>query len=132
MLSSAFSEQPAFVCSLPYHKLPKHQLRTIVSLQNYFRQMLQQSLKIRVFNAIPGHRVMPMPKRNSTFRNGKNILFIKKVGKLKEICETTTKEEMPPEKFLNKFPHKKLSDEQVSVLCNWVKTESQNLVKGLR
>ena len=70
-------------------------------------------------------------KKELNFSEWDKYSVIKKVGKLKEICETTSKEEMPPQKFLNKFPQKKLSDEQVSVLCNWVKTESQNLVKGL-
>jgi len=51
-----------------------------------------------------------------------------KVGKLNDICEIISKGKMPPEKYLNRFPEKKLTDAQVKILCTWTKKEA-TLVK---
>ncbi|MEN8187911.1 MAG: heme-binding domain-containing protein [Bacteroidota bacterium] len=43
----------------------------------------------------------------------------KVIGKLTEITEVVSENEMPPEKFLNKYPEKALTEEQKSILINW-------------
>jgi len=48
---------------------------------------------------------------------------------LKEINDTLEKNEMPPEKFLEKFPDKKLSDVDKKTLMDWVNSETQALKK---
>ncbi len=70
-------------------------------------------------------------KKGLNFSEWKKYSVIKKVGKLKKVCETITEDEMPPEKFLERFPHKKLTDEQVKLLCKWVKEESEKIVKNM-
>ena len=70
-------------------------------------------------------------KKELNFTKWENLSVIKKVGKLKEIREAVSEEEMPPKKYIAKFPHKKLSEDDVKILVDWVKTESESLVKGL-
>ena len=48
---------------------------------------------------------------------------IKKLSKLKEIKETVVEEEMPPQRFLKKYPDKKLSEKETQILMDWVKKE---------
>ncbi|HRX11226.1 MAG TPA: heme-binding domain-containing protein, partial [Draconibacterium sp.] len=43
----------------------------------------------------------------------------KMIHALKEINEVVEKNEMPPEKFLERFPDKKLTDDEKKILMNW-------------
>jgi hypothetical protein len=52
----------------------------------------------------------------------------KKVGKLDEICEVVKENEMPPEKYLEKHPDKKLTQEQIALVCAWVDEEAEKLM----
>lgn len=53
----------------------------------------------------------------------------KKIHKLDEISEEVREKEMPPEKFLQHFPDKKLSDEQIEVIIKWAKAEGEKLMQ---
>ncbi len=48
---------------------------------------------------------------------------------LKEIGETLEENEMPPAKFLEKYPEKKLTDAEKKVLLDWANSESKSLYK---
>jgi cytochrome c553 len=48
---------------------------------------------------------------------------------LGEIAETVEENEMPPEKFLEKFPDKKLTDAEKKILIDWAKNEGKALMK---
>jgi len=48
---------------------------------------------------------------------------------LKEINKTLEENEMPPEKFLAKFPEKKLTDDEKKILMDWTKSETKSLKK---
>lgn len=48
---------------------------------------------------------------------------------LKEIGETIEENEMPPAKFLEKFPDKKLTDTEKKVLLDWAKSEAKAIMK---
>ncbi|HPE55838.1 MAG TPA: heme-binding domain-containing protein [Bacteroidales bacterium] len=50
------------------------------------------------------------------------------VAKLDDIHEVVEKGEMPPEKFLEKFPDKALTDEEATILKNWAKSASDELM----
>ncbi len=52
----------------------------------------------------------------------------KMIGALNEIGETIKGDEMPPEKFLERFPDKKLSAEEKKILMDWAKKEAKTLV----
>lgn len=51
------------------------------------------------------------------------------VAKLGDISEMVGKGEMPPEKFLEKFPDKALSEEQAKTLKDWADNAAEELLK---
>jgi uncharacterized membrane protein len=53
----------------------------------------------------------------------------KMIHALKEIAETVEESEMPPAKFLEKFPDKKLTDAEKKTLMDWANNEAKSLMK---
>jgi hypothetical protein len=53
----------------------------------------------------------------------------KMIHALREINEVVEENEMPPEKFLAKYPDKKLSEEDKKVLMEWAKSEAKALME---
>lgn len=53
----------------------------------------------------------------------------KMIHALKEIGETVEENEMPPAKFLEKNPDKKLTDAEKKILLDWAKNEGKALMK---
>jgi cytochrome c551/c552 len=53
----------------------------------------------------------------------------KKIHALREIGKVLEDNEMPPEKFLNKYPEKKLSDADKKVLMDWAAAEAKAQMK---
>lgn len=53
----------------------------------------------------------------------------KMIHALREIAETVEEGEMPPAKFLEKFPDKKLTDAEKKKLMDWAKNEAKSLMK---
>lgn len=64
------------------------------------------------------------------FKKLDGLSTIKKIGAYKEIGETIEEQEMPPKKFLERKPEKKLTDEEKELLINWSKKEAEALVKS--
>ena len=56
-------------------------------------------------------------------------LFARTVGKGK-MGEVIEEGKMPPKKFLEKNPDKKLTEDQTKLLLEWTKTESERLMQG--
>ena len=54
---------------------------------------------------------------------------IKMISKLVDITEVIDEGEMPPEKFLNEHPEKKLTDEEASVLREWANSSAEKLLE---
>ncbi len=52
----------------------------------------------------------------------------KLVGKLGKIEEVLEKNEMPPEKFINKYPDKKLAEEESIRLVEWAEKTADDLL----
>jgi uncharacterized membrane protein len=53
----------------------------------------------------------------------------KMIHALKEISEVVEENEMPPAKFLEKFPEKKLTDAEKKTLMDWANNEAKSLMK---
>jgi len=53
----------------------------------------------------------------------------KLVGKLDEIAEVVEENEMPPEKFLKKYPDNKLTEEEAKKLVDWANNLAEELMK---
>ena len=68
-------------------------------------------------------------KEELSFDKLDDLSKIKKIGSYKHIGETLEKNEMPPKRFLEKFPDKKLSDDEKKILMDWAKKEAEALVK---
>lgn len=52
----------------------------------------------------------------------------KKVAVLGDICQVVEKGKMPPEKYLNRNPDKKLSETQKKLICEWTREASEKLL----
>jgi uncharacterized membrane protein len=53
----------------------------------------------------------------------------KMIHALKEISEVVEENDMPPAKFLEKFPDKKLTDDEKKLLMNWADSQAKSLMK---
>lgn len=52
----------------------------------------------------------------------------KKVGKMQDITDIVTKGDMPPAKYLDKFPDKVMTKEQKEIIIKWATEESNKLM----
>ncbi|MCF6333582.1 MAG: heme-binding domain-containing protein [Draconibacterium sp.] len=68
-------------------------------------------------------------KEDLDFKKFDTLTQFKMIGTYKKIGEMLEKQKMPPSKFLDRFPEKKLTDEETSVLMNWAKREAGALLK---
>lgn len=58
-------------------------------------------------------------KDKLNFDNWDKLNMMKKTGKLNDIIKVVEEGEMPPEKYLNHYPDKKLTEDQVKVITKW-------------
>ena len=56
--------------------------------------------------------------------------LIKKIELLGNIGKVLEDEKMPPEKFLDRNPDARLSEDQANLLIDWTKQETENLMQG--
>ena len=56
---------------------------------------------------------------------------LKKISSYKEIAEVVEENEMPPSRFLERYPDKKLTEEERKAIMDWANKEAENLVKGM-
>jgi hypothetical protein len=64
-------------------------------------------------------------KAEISFDKWSGYSSFKKIGKLKEIHETVSKNEMPPKRFLKKYPERKLTELEAKALIEWTKKEQK-------
>jgi mono/diheme cytochrome c family protein len=67
-------------------------------------------------------------KEELDFKTLDGLTTVKKIGALKHIAEAVEKGEMPPKRFLEKNPDKKLNALEVQILTDWVKKETASLM----
>lgn len=53
----------------------------------------------------------------------------KMIASFKDIAEVVEEDEMPPAKFLEKFPDKKLTDAEKKILMDWANKEAKALMQ---
>ncbi|WP_321344118.1 heme-binding domain-containing protein [uncultured Draconibacterium sp.] len=70
-------------------------------------------------------------KKELDFNKLDSLSKIKMISTYKEIGEVLEKNEMPPKKFLERFPDKALSEDHKQLLLDWSKKEAEALVKGM-
>jgi len=64
------------------------------------------------------------------FDDWDNYKLIKKIELLGDIGKVLEEGKMPPEKFLERNPDAKLSEDQASLLVDWTRQESDILMQG--
>ena len=69
-------------------------------------------------------------KEKLDFKKLDGLSLIKKVSAYKNIEEALEENEMPPKKFLERRPEKKLTDAEKKILMDWAKAEATARVKG--
>jgi hypothetical protein len=62
------------------------------------------------------------------FKKWDEYKLTKKISLLTNICDVLEKGEMPPEKYLGNHPEKKLSEDELELICNWTRKETENLI----
>lgn len=68
-------------------------------------------------------------KKALDFKTLDSLSPTKMIKAFKEMDEVLEKNEMPPKKFLAKYPDKKLSDADRTVLMDWANKEAKALMK---
>ena len=69
-------------------------------------------------------------KEELDFKKLDDLSLMKQISAYKHIGETVEDNDMPPKRFLEKFPDKKLTAEEKQVLIAWAKKEAEALVKS--
>ena len=69
-------------------------------------------------------------KEELDFKKLDDLSLMKQISAYKHIGETVEDNDMPPKRFLEKFPDKKLTAEEKQVLIAWAKEEAEALVKS--
>lgn len=69
-------------------------------------------------------------KENLDFNTLGELSMMKKVSSYNKIAEVLGKQEMPPEKFLERFPDKNVTEEERTALMEWAKKEAKAVVNG--
>ena len=67
-------------------------------------------------------------KEELNFDTLKDLKKVKKITTLRDIAEVLEEGEMPPEKFLEKYPDRKPTKKEKASLINWAKKESEALI----
>ncbi len=70
-------------------------------------------------------------KEDLDFKTLDDLSKIKKISAYKEIIEVLEENEMPPKKFLDHYPDKKLTEAEKKAVMVWAKKEAESLVKGM-
>lgn len=69
-------------------------------------------------------------KAELDFKKLDDLSLMKQISAYKHIGETVENNDMPPKRFLEKYPDRKLSAEEKQVLIAWAKKEAEALVKS--
>lgn len=67
-------------------------------------------------------------KEKLDFKAWDELSLVKKIGTLNHIGEVVEEDKMPPKKFLERYPDRKLSEEETKILTDWVKKEAAALI----
>jgi mono/diheme cytochrome c family protein len=62
------------------------------------------------------------------FKTLDDLQKVRKITKLKDIAKVVEEGDMPPKKFLEKRPEKKLTEEQIKILTEWAEKEAKKLI----
>ncbi|MGM0622074.1 MAG: heme-binding domain-containing protein [Bacteroidota bacterium] len=67
-------------------------------------------------------------KEELDFKTLNDLSKVRKITKLRDIAEVIEEGEMPPKKFLENYPDRKLTEEDAELLTKWAKSEAAALI----
>lgn len=67
-------------------------------------------------------------KEELDFKTLGDLKVFKRIGTLRDIAEVMEEDEMPPKKFVEKYPERAPTAEEQKLLADWVKKEAQRLI----
>jgi ABC-type proline/glycine betaine transport system ATPase subunit len=70
-------------------------------------------------------------KEDLDFKTFSELSKMKQISSYKKITEVLEENEMPPKKFLDRYPDKELTEDEKKILMKWAKAEAEKLVKGM-
>jgi mono/diheme cytochrome c family protein len=91
----------------------------IAKVSDEFPEDIAKILKVHCMDCHVTASKNDKAKKKLNFDKWNELNMLKKTGKLNDIVEVVKEGEMPPEKYLNHYPDKKLSDEQIKTLVKW-------------
>jgi hypothetical protein len=68
-------------------------------------------------------------KSKLNFSKWNEYKLTKKIGKLDDIIKEVDEKKMPPKKYLNDYPDRGLSDEEVKLIKDWANEEADKLME---
>lgn len=69
-------------------------------------------------------------KEALNFNTMNELSRVRKITKLRGIAESVNKGEMPPKKFIEQYPDRKLTPEEEKALLKWTKGEIDAIIKN--
>ncbi len=91
----------------------------ITMVSNEFPENVAKILKVHCNDCHVSTSKSDKAKKKLSFDKWNDLNMLKKTGKLNDIIEVVKEGEMPPEKYLNHYPDKKLTEEQTKTLVKW-------------
>ena len=67
-------------------------------------------------------------KSRLNFSKWDDYKLSKKVGKLSDIADEVKGKKMPPKKYIEDYPDRALSDEEITVITAWANAEADRLI----
>ncbi|MEE4255941.1 MAG: heme-binding domain-containing protein [Bacteroidales bacterium] len=69
------------------------------------------------------------PKSKLNFSKWEEYKLSKKIGKLDDIIKEVDEKKMPPKKYLDDYPDRALSDEEIKLIKEWANAEADKLMQ---
>jgi len=93
-----------------------------------FPEDVQKVLETSCFDCHTDAASSAKAKMKVNFSKWEEYSDSKKVGKMESISESITNDDMPPQKYISKYPDKALNQEQKDLINKWVTEESAKLM----
>lgn len=68
-------------------------------------------------------------KLSLNFSKWDNYKLTKKIGKLSDIAEEVKEQKMPPKRYINDYPDKALTGEDIEIIANWANEAADKLME---
>jgi|PlaIllAssembly_1097288.scaffolds.fasta_scaffold1151044_2 hypothetical protein len=107
---------------------PEGSAGSVRSEETVFPENVAQILQLSCYDCHTSASKSIKAKAKMNFDTWNELTAVQKVATMDEICTEITKGGMPPEKYLSNYPDRKISPEQIKIVCTWVDEESKKLM----